>query len=461
MGDSRKARGFILCLFALALALSLFSAAFTPPWQIPDEPQHVQLACLLADLGHWPVLSDVRSATALHNGVYASLVRHRFWEIRGHRTPPPSLLEGTSPDLLLPPIYAPPAYYAAAVGRLSLFDGADIDSRLFALRMLSVVLGMVELFLAYRVTRTAFTEEDALALAATAFVALLPMRTFLSGGASSDSLAVVASAAAILAMTAWVSRPLTLKRGAVLGLALALALLTKRTTAFLLPLALVFLALNRRHCPRKGQWWQSVGLGVLCSAAPLVAWAVARPSLTAPGQPWPFPGYGTEGLLGVRLEWVTRLLSADAWTLAALRDHALALGTSFASFWGDFGWLTVPLDAWWYGVLAVLTGLACLGWALRLRRRRGALRPAQVLVLWAACLCLLQVVGTTMGQGIPQQGRYLFPALAPIACCLVLGWAELWPERARGILPVAVGGGLLLLTAVSWCGYVLPAFYGG
>lgn len=460
MGDSRRARGFILCLFALALTLSLFSLAFTPPWQIPDEPQHVQLASLLADTGRWPALPDVWSATTLHDRVYASLVRHDFWEVRGHRMLPPSLWEGTAPDLLLPPIYAPPAYYTVAAGWLRLFGAADVDSRLFALRLLSVILGMAELVLAYRLSRAVFPDDAALALAATAFVALLPMRAFLSGGASSDSLAAAASAAVILAMTAWLRRPLTPARGAALGLGVALALLTKRTTAFLLPLALVFLVLNRRHHGRRSSWWRSVGLGAACLAVPLVVWAAARPPLTTPGQPWPFPGYGTGGLLGVRLEWLARFLSTDAWTWATLRGYGLALGVTFASFWGDFGWLTVPLDAWWYAALAVLTGLAGLGWLLRLRRRT-AVHPAQALVLWAAGLCLLQIVGTTVGQGIPQQGRYLFPALAPIACCLVLGWAELWPRRTRAMLPLAVGGGLLLLAAVSWCGYVLPAFYGG
>ncbi len=388
-------------------------------------------------------------------------MRHSFWAIRGHRLPPPSLWEDTAPDLLLPPVYAPPAYYALAAGWLDLVGGADLDVQLFALRLLSVILGMAGLYLAHRANLIVFAGRIPPALASTTFVALLPMRVFMSGGASSDSLAVVWGAAVVCAMAAWVARPLTPKRGAVLGLGLALALLTKRTTAFLLPLALAFLILNRRHGERRSRWWVSAGLGAVCFLAPLLLWVLARPPLTSPGQPWPYPGYGAEGLLGVRLEWVARFLSGDTWTLAAIRGYGWSLGITFASFWGDFGWLTVPLDPWVYAALAALTALAGLGWALRFRRRREPIHPAESLMLWGVGFALLQILGTTVGQGIPQQGRYLFPALAPIACCLALGWAELWPRRARGALPLAVGAGLLLLTAVSWCGYILPAFYGG
>lgn len=460
MGDLREARWLTVCLFALALGLSLFSLAFAPPWQVPDEPQHVQLASLVADTGRWPNLADVWNAEALQSRVYQSLVRHQFWKIRGHRLPPPSLWESTAPDLLLPPVYAPPAYYATAACWLRLSGCPDIDCRLLSLRLLSVVLGMAALYLVHRANLTVFAGRTSLALASTTLAALLPMRVFMSGGATSDSLAVVVGAAVVCAMTAWVSRPLTPRRGAALGLLLALALLTKRTTAFLVPLALVFLVLNRRRGLGSRRWWASAGLGAVCFLVPLVLWTAARPPLTSPGQTWPFPGYGPEGLLGVRLEWVTRLLSRDAWTLAALRGYVLSLGITFASFWGDFGWLTVPLNPWWYAVLAVLSGLAGLGWMLRWRHSV-VLKPAEALVLWGVAFGLLQVLVTTIGQGIPQQGRYLFPALAPIACFLTLGWSELWPRRVEGLLPLAVGAGLLLLGAASWCGYVLPAFHGG
>lgn len=463
MGRLHSPSLLLALILALGVILVLLSLALTPPWQVPDEPQHFQLARLLADLRRWPTLADVANAQALHDEVYGSMVRHRFWEIRGHRLPPPSLREDTAPDLLLPPVYAPPAYYAVAASVLAPLADTPVDAQLYAMRLLSVLLGTLEVLLVYVFSRRVFPSEAPLALAATAFAALLPMRTALAGGASSDTLASLVGAAAILVMAVWVRDPLTPARGAMLGLLVALALLTKRTTAFLAPLAVVFLLLNRRassHAARGHRaWWLAVGAAALCLTLPLLAWTLARPPLAETGQPWPYPGYTPEGLLGVRLEWLSRLLGSEAWTLAALRGYALSLGVSFASFWADFGWLTVPLDVGWYVALAGLALLAVAGIVRRLRR--GAVCTELALALWAAGLAVLQLVGTTWGQNVPQQGRYLFPALGPIACAFVLGWSEWLPSRARQWMPLGVGGGLLLLTAVSWLGYALPAFYGG
>ncbi len=85
---------------------------------------------------------------------------------------------------------------------------------------------------------------------------------------------------------------------------------------------------------------------------------------------------------------------------------------------------------------------------------------AQILTGGAALLAALQMVGAAVAQGIPQQGRYLLPAIGPIACCLVAGWAYWLPTSARRKLPLLVGGALLLLNAAAWAFYIWPAFHG-
>jgi len=455
----------LLFILVAGLALSLFCAAATPPWQVPDEPQHLQMARLLADLGHWPTLTDVWGATDMRDQIYESLVQNRFWEIRAHRSPPPSLWEGTAPDVLLPPIYVPPGYYSLAAGVLRVMGSAPLDAQRIVLRLLSALAGLAELYFIFRMSRLISPGQRALVLAATAFAAFLPMRAYITGGVSSDPLAAMASAAALWAMLAWVRRPLTPARGAALGLLLAAALLTKRTTAFLLPLLAVFLILNRRNEPRMTRInanegisveshgsrpsWIGAGLLFLCLVIPLVAWTLGRPALAQPGEAWPYPGGAPGGLFGTFPEWLARPFSTEAWSLSALRQYAVSLGVTFASFWGNFGWLTIPLGLEWYAALAILTGLAGLGLARAAWKQRGHLQPETALVAWAAAFALAQVVAAMVSQGIPQQGRYLFPALGPIACGLVRGWAEWLPERARRILPLAVGVGMLALFAVS------------
>ena len=450
-------------ILATGLGLSIFSLALTPLWQVPDEPQHFQLARLVADEERWPTLSDVWGATALERHVYASLVQNRFWEIRAHRAPPPSLWLDTAPDVLLPPIAAPPAYYLLAAATLRLTGVSTVDSGLYVLRVLSTLLGLLELLLVYCVARALFPNERNHSTAALAFGAFLPMRVYMTGGANSDAIAALLAAAALCAMAVWVERPLTSVRGACLGLLVGLALLAKRTTLFLVPVLILFLILNRRDsigtssC-RTSRWWLGASLALVCLCAPPAVWMLARPELAVPGQPWPYPGAEADGLLGIRSEWLARLVSAEAWTWSALAGYVWSLGIAFASFWGVFGWLTVPLGLGWYAALAVLTAAAGFGLMRRFRRQR--FLPAETLMLCAALLAVLQVAVAAIAQGIPQQGRYLLPAVGPIACCLIIGWAECLPERARHALPLAVGGGLLLLNAVAWIFYMRPAFYG-
>lgn len=453
-----------LVILILGLALSAFCFAFTPPWQIPDEPQHYQLARLVADLGRWPTLSDVWSARQLERDVYVSLIRHRFWEIRAHRTPPPSLWADTAPDVLLPPIAASPGYYVLGAAALRLVGGAGVDAQLRILRALSAFLGLVELLLVLCLVRAVFPRRAHLQTAALCFAAFLPMRAYMTAGANSDMLAALLGAATLYAMAAWVDRSLTPARGFALGLLVAASLLTKRTTLFLVPTGALFLILNWQAVAvsgcQRGTWALSAALALLGAGAFVAAWALIRPPLAAPGQPWPYLGATPDSLLGIRPEWVMRLFSAEAWTPAAMVGYVQALGIAFASFWGAFGWLTVRLGVGWYAVLACLTGAAVLGCILGYRKAFRPLSHAQVLMGGAALLAVLQIAGAAVAQGIPQQGRYLLPAIGPIACCLVAGWAYWLPAASKHRLPLLVGGALLVLNAVAWTLYIWPAFHG-
>lgn len=463
MDTFRNVRYALLILF-LSLALSAFCFAFTPPWQVPDEPQHYQLARLLADLGRWPTLSDVWNAQQLERDVYASLVQHRFWEIRAHKSPPPSLWADTAPDVLLPPIAASPGYYALAAGILHLVGAQRVDGQLLTLRALSVLMGLAELALVWRLARAVFPRAPQVRVAVLCVAAFLPMRAYMTAGANSDVLAALLGTASLCAIAVWVDAPLTPARGLVVGLLVATALLTKRTTLFLIPTTALFLFLNARAAAPRGSGWGSwfVGAGLAMVVACVVPslWPLIRPSLATPGQGWPYPGASPEGLLGIRTEWLARVFSPAAWTPAALMEYARSLGIAFASFWGSFGWLTVRMGLGWYVALACLTGVAGIGLVRGVRHARRPLPPTQVLMASAAMLALVQIAGAAAAQGIPQQGRYLLPAIGPIACCLVAGWGGLLPASARRWMPLLVGGVLLGLNAVAWVGYVWPAFWG-
>jgi len=105
--------------------------------------------------------------------------------------------------------------------------------------------------------------------------------------------------------------------------------------------------------------------------------------------------------------------------------------TLFNSFWGQLGWMALPLPAWAYRWISVAIWLSVFGWIVSLWRGRKATPSAltvsySVLMGVAALLAVLQVIyyNLTFYQ---VQGRYLFPVLIPFALWLAAG-LDMWPR---------------------------------
>jgi len=127
----------------------------------------------------------------------------------------------------------------------------------------------------------------------------------------------------------------------------------------------------------------------------------------------------------------------------------------FVSFWGQFGWMSLPLVGGtpWEGALALicLGGLlGTIGWLASARGvawQRRAIVLLLLIVVAETLFPLLYAYTQPRSQAI-QQGRYCFPALAPIALLLALGWRTLLPARWRtGALILGVAFGALFALA--------------
>jgi hypothetical protein len=160
---------------------------------------------------------------------------------------------------------------------------------------------------------------------------------------------------------------------------------------------------------------------------------------------------------GSTLERVRRYLHwrelAWVWRSDRLREPA-PLGWElprilFASFWGQFGWMSLPLvggTAWESALMLICLGglLGTIAWLAAARGSAWQRRAIVLLLLLVAAetlFPLLYAYTQPRSQAI-QQGRYCFPALVPIALLLALGWRTLLPARWRM-------GALILATAFS------------
>jgi hypothetical protein len=105
---------------------------------------------------------------------------------------------------------------------------------------------------------------------------------------------------------------------------------------------------------------------------------------------------------------------------------------SFRSFWAQFGWMGVLIDSRLYLILAVFSAAVTIGfvlWLVRMVRKPALLGRSQG---WALALLLVVLLSVATAhvfynfKFVQHQGRYLFPALVPIALAFALGALE-WP----------------------------------
>ena len=476
------------------LCVGALYALKTPDWQVPDEPAHYNYIRQLAEDRRLPTL-DI--------GDYDQDYMSR---LTSERFPPELSLEAVEYE-----DHQPPLYYVLATPVYLVFDGA-----LTPLRLFSVVLGAGVVLLAYVVAITIFPARPLIALGTAAFVAFLPQHVAMMAGVNNDSLAEL-----LIGVTCWMTvrrvgkddrcagRETALRdekrRWVMLGVVLGLGLVTK--TTFLPIVPVVALAVLLRWWRDGDRTWERLrrALALVLGPALLIAlpWWLRNFAL--------YGGLDVYGLANHNVVVVGQPRTSE-WVAAYGWRYVLQEGvtTTFQSFWGQFGWMGVLMPTWLYRALALCSGVLVVGigytctcaalrrecrcWVLQSPERSGAgldttvpgaersgigyypwhRPPGQVSPRSEAEWdWRIGVLGTTVlwvilaylyynCTFVQHQGRYLFPALIPIALGVALAVDGLlrltrWPKRLR---PLAFAIPYLALAALDlyalWR-FILPA----
>jgi 4-amino-4-deoxy-L-arabinose transferase-like glycosyltransferase len=443
------------------LGLGVGFARHTPPWQAPDEPAHYNyIAHVAGDTpspGGWPVISPEDYPADMVARVMAREI-------------------GAETDLgdLRYEDHQPPLYYWLAAWVYRLPSRSDVGgtsaapARLLTLRLTGTLLALVTTTLTWTWVRLGWPDEPGLALAAAGFTAFLPMHAAIGASVNNDVLALPLMAAVLVVTLGHATgrideRQLRWLGGGLLGA----AFLTKLTVyVAALPLAVAaWLPFRRGRRLRVLGAASPVWIGITLAAP----WWLRNAAIYGWRDPFALAAHAE----AVQPQPTTAAFLAEFGWATFLRRAAVF---TFDSFWGVYGWMSVFLPAWVYSGLALACCLSALGlWRHRHARRSGlALRPGGRDSEWAAwCLGSLTTIGSLCAFSaynlhfVQHQGRYLFPALLPLAA-----WATLGARTAMGGIPrdrqprwahlrMGLGlaswpAGLLLLAWWSVLRYVLP-----
>lgn len=431
-------RGALLAIISLYLLLGTLYAVETPRWQVPDEPAHYNYVRYVAERGCLPELLP---------GDYP----HGLLEVLKSRRFPPEM----SVDGVLYESHQPPLYYvlAACVYRLA---AALHWPTLLALRLFSVALGALALWVGYRALVAILPGSRLVALGSVAFAATLPMHLTMTAAVNNDVLVELLLALVVWQLARTAEEGWSIPRTLGLGVLLGLCLLTKLQAYVALGLALFALVWDVRHSRAEtegGEWRLLLRRGVLVfGVALLVAlpWLVRNVTLYGLGDPLGMVRHD-QVVLG---QLTTRAYVEEHGLGPLLRDFAL---TTFRSFWGQFGWMGVVLHPRFYLSFLLLTGVAGIGlassaWSLGHRIVRGHValmrqRGLALLGLWVA-LTTASYLWYNATKYLQHQGRYLFPAILVWGVAFAFGMLEALGRATRACV-AALGVAALGIVTVG------------
>lgn len=291
----------------------------------------------------------------------------------------------------------------------------DTHTAVYALRLFSIALGCVTLWLVHRAARYIFTDAHG-PLLTTAFVAALPTFIVVNSGVSNDALTILLYTAGILwTLRVYTRQTLRLPDAILLSIIVSGLALTKLTGLSLLGLVAAMLALGiqRRYWPALQALRTLLLVGVLLAL--LGGWWYLRN--------WQF--YGDPLALAATASIWGR---TDPLTLSSFVENIRRIAQSF---WLLIGYLHQPVYAPQpvYIYCAAITALAVLGGVRFLfgassTEKRTPSRDILGLLVVATGLVIAILLWGTRSVDI-SYGRLLLPAIVAIAALFVVGWRAL------------------------------------
>ena len=437
----RAAKACALIAFVNALAWALL----IPPYQVPDETAHVAYIQYFAETGKLPTH---KPGPELSSEQQAEIVGLRFYSVVGNRAdkPPWSTVEQerlernvegkASDDAGYKTVATnqPPLYHAVEAVAYRAAPGAGLMTRLYFMRVVSALMAAATVLFTFMFLRELLPGTPWSWTVGALAVAFQPMFAFESGGVNNDNLMYLTCAALFFALARAFQRGLTPRRGAAIGAALGLGLITKITVIAFVPavaLALVWLVWrDARRADRRSDALRALAVAAAVALAPVVIYAAANSAIfdrplyqggadgaaSAPPDPDAKPIVLREQLVYTWQLFLPRLpFMTDTFGTNPIWD------TWFTGFNGRFGWLDYAFPPsfytwiWWLVFLPLLLLAARALWS---RREALVRRLPELAVYGTAVVGLMLVIGRPsytewlVNANFPfYQPRYVLPLL--------------------------------------------------
>jgi 4-amino-4-deoxy-L-arabinose transferase-like glycosyltransferase len=445
--DERAARWTVFLIVVGYLILGLAYSLVNPVFESPDEALNYANIRFFVEQRSLPVLAPDEVSKAHHPPLYYALGALATCWVPDENFDAVVARENPFWAYRLEPGVDNKSLYLHDP-ELEGFRDAALSALL--VRWLSLLMGAGTILCVYGTARELFPQRLPLAVGAAALVAFNPMFLFINASVHDDPLANLVAAGVLYVTARILVRGAMVRRAAMLGLLIGLAILTKLTCLLTLPT--VGLALLYRLWVDRGEWQQVLKIGAIVVLVVLLVggWWLVRNQIL----------YGDPTSMSRQMEAWEDERPGGPDIVAAVRE----LGFLHDSAWGAFGYGQIPLPGWIYG-LARSLGLVALGGLVLfwIRRRSGRIPweqpPLVLLIVFSGPLVVCVIVFVRMiSIDTANFGRYLFVSLAFLAPLYTLGLTEWLRPHARRWLPFGQAVAMLALAIVALVGVLRPAY---
>lgn len=366
-------------------------------------------------------------------------------------------------------VIQPPLYHLALALIGDLLPG-DAIATLYLYRLVSVVLGVVVVWLCYLIARQLFPHDACVRIGVPVFVALQPQFAFESAIVNHDILVVLLATLGCLLTFRGVRAGFSWRLALAIGLVSAAGLWTKVSFGLILPVFGTGLLIGALDQVRSGPTRRSgihrvaretVVHGLLMLGVPILAivpWFLRNLDL-----------YGDP-------TGSARLQEVSDYALSASTYQEMVTSPVFwrgrlDDFWGNYGWREIPWDNATSLAVYLCWGVAALGAMALLVRQLASLRSRTLVPVFdeyqSRCLALTVLaiglmIFAVLYVGTLQftQSRFAFPAMFGFALLTVVGYGAWVPARWRWLIPVVLVVALVVLNIVVAVDFVIPYYVG-
>jgi len=437
----------------------------TPIWKVVDEPAHFDNIQYRAERWQAPRWNRQHLEPVMNPGASAELqsswqASQHYWRDRylsGVREVPEEIAlrsQATEPSARLSDgqmleMSYPGFYYNLGVVPYRLFQTSSIVTRAYAIRVLSLLFGLLAVLCAYRAAFYVFDDDPWLAFAVGVVVALQPMASQQTAVINNDAPAIGVGALIFylqLRLMARRQQAPSWPEYALLGFAAGLGLWCKPHLVTLLPgcaVAVLYSCWPRRH--ERASW---LAAGVALAGFALIA-LPALPVL----QETTHVLDALNAMTRPHAPVVRDSFPVWYWNATSLRDNM------FGAYWGRFGWTEFAFDPDWTDWLHLARWAVWAGAGFGLVMRVFSLEPAwwrrRALVLATATAILIHGfvwyieyrAETQLHVKWVMQGRHILIGLPAVAIIVVWALAAPLPRRLRPLAAAVIVTFAVLMNA--------------